>query len=1044
MRKILFLIIVAVAGLAATSQDAVFKKLPDGLAPVIDGVEDSLWFWVKRYYIEEFFIDEYPTIDVATWQAAWNDTAIFLLVSVEEDDFRPHYESGFMEWESDKPQVYFDVNDVLDDGKGPAWWPNSGHYEVTPCFIEGGNGVFANYYDSLTLRNCKCYAAFMVDEPDYVFEYAVLVDSLLNDKGYPLDPLSIDFMGFDITIIDLDEGDFIYDRRRLVWKNTGEIAESWSDMDNCGEVLFSTELVDCGPVIPPHEPYATVKRLPDGVAPVIDGKADGLWTAVEKHEINQFFLGEEPSIDYATWQAVWNDSAIFVLLTVEEDDFYPHYEAGLAEWQADRPELYFDVNRVLKDGGGAWDHSSGHYDTYVGFMEDGDGIMQKGDYSGFEFYFAHKVEDPDYTFEFCVLMESLKDKYGYSLDPYMRDLIGYDVTLVDLDEGDINRNRMVWMNTGEIAESWNNMDDCGVLKLSTEPIEVPDTIFPPGPALIKRLPDGLAPSIDGITDNLWKDVEKHHIFKPMVFDEPTLNGAYWQGLWNDTAIFVRVSVKDDSFCPAWCEPVQPDWFSDKPEIYFDVNEVLGDGQGPAIQGSGHYQFAPGFTQGYDQYQYSGIWWMGQYYHYGYLIDEPDYDFEYAVPFSSIPDENGLIWDPSMRPEIGFDVTIIDRDEGEEVRNRAIWSNTGENQESWNNMDDCGIMHLTYELLYEDTVPEGTFFEYCEFEDIVPDITILGDDTYEITDNPDKDIYNSTDKVMKYMAGSDNLFGSCMIPAGGIFYTSRIPVIKIMVYSTVSGQFILMPVRSYDGLTGLPEFAEYTNAGLWQELEFSYGENPFDKNFDCLMIMPLNTGTGTWYIDEISGTPLIYYGGKVPVKFEVTNNSSRVLDDENYIIVDYTSNKLYDDGTHGDSAAGDDEWTRIVMLDGFKLGVGGGRYLWQPLIEAKKHDEHPLFIVAGQDTVTVQYSYTGISTVGLREMMQFKVYPVPASDYIYISDADRLIQVAILDVLGKEIKSVADRHSGLLQIDISDLKQGVYFLRLTDIYGNVSTRTLLKE
>jgi hypothetical protein len=1041
MRKILFLIIAAVTGLAAAAQDAVFKKLPDGLAPVIDGVEDSLWFCVKKHYIEEFFIDEYPTIDVATWQAVWNDTAIFVLVRVEEDDFYPHYESGEADWNSDKPQLYFDVNDVLEDGKGPAFW-RSGHYEVSPYFIEGGNGVFTNHYDSLTSPWYKCYAAFMVDEPDYVYEYAVLIDSLLDSEGYPLDPMSIELMGYDVTIIDLDEGEWF--RKRLVWKNTGETDESWNDMDDCGEVVFSTDLIICDDTIPPPEPDAIVKRLPDGLAPSIDGEADWFWTAVEKHEINQFFLGEEPSIDYATWQAVWNDSAIFVLLTVEEDDFYPHYEAELAEWQADRPELYFDVNSVLKDGGGAWDHTSGHYDTYVGFLEDGDGIMQKGDYSGFEFYFAHNVEEPDYTFEFCVLTESLKDKYGYSLNPYMRDLIGYDVTLVDLDEGDVNRNRMVWMNTGVIAESWNNMDDCGVLKLSTELIEPPDTIYPPGPALIKRLPYGLAPSIDGITDNQWKDVEKHHIFKPMVFDEPTLYGAYWQGLWNDTAIFVRVSVKDDSFCPDWCEPAQPDWFSDKPEIYFDVNEVLEDGQGPSIQGNGHYQFAPGFTQGYDQYRYSGIWWVGQYYYYGYIVEGADYDFEYAVPFSSIPDENGLVWDPSVRPEIGFDVTVIDRDEGEEGRNRAVWANTGENQESWNNMDDCGIMHLTYELLYEDTVPEGTFFEYCEFEDIAPDITILGDDTYEITGNPDKDIYNSTDKVMKYMAGSDNLFGSCMIPAGGIFFTSRIPAIKIMVYSTVSGQFILMPVRSYDGLTGLPEYAEYTSAGLWQELEFSYGKNPFDKNFDYLMIMPLNTGTGTWYIDEISGTPLIYYGGKVPVKFEVTNNSSHVLDDENYIIIDYTSNRLYDDGTHGDSIASDDKWTCIVMLDGFKLGAGGGRYLWQPLIEAKKQDEEPLFIVAGQDTVTVQYSYTGISAVEVSEMQQLEIYPVPASDYIYISGADKLAQAAILDLLGKEIRTMTVRQSGPMQIDISDLKKGVYFLKLTDTYGLVSIRTLLKE
>ncbi len=1042
MRKIYFLAISTLFYLHSLTQDAVFRKLPDGLAPVIDGVEDTIWFCAEKHYINRHFSGEEPTIDLATWRAVWNDSAIFVIVSVEEDDFYPHYESGFPDWSSDKPQIYFDVNDVLEDGLGPAAF-GQGHYEVSPYFIEGGNGVFTNHYDSLTTVYSRCYAAFMVDEPDYVYEYAILIDSLIDSDGFPLDPWSIDLMGFDVYVIDLDEGD--YDRKRLVWKNTGKTDESWNNMDDCGRIAFSDSPVDCSDTISPPEPDATIRRLPDGLAPVIDGSPDLLWANVEKYYIDKPFKYETPTIDLATWQAAWNDTAIFVIISVEENDFYPHYEAGVAEWQADRPELYFDVNRVLKDGGGAYDHSSGHYDTYVGFLEDGDGVLQKDVFYDFSYYFAHVVNDPDYVFEFAILIESLKDKYGQVLDPYECDSIGFDVTLIDRDEGDLDRNRMVWKNTGNIGESWNIMDDCGTVRISTQLIDYPDSV--PGPihdAVIKRLPYGIVPAIDGITENLWMDVEKHYINRKLRDEEPTVYHATWQGLWNDTAIFVRISVKDDSFCPAWCEPVQPDWFSDKPEIYFDVNEELLDGQGPAPQNNGHYQFAPGFMQGYNQYKYSGMWWTGQYYHYGYLVTEPDYVFEYAIPFNSIPDENGLVWDPSIRPEIGFDVTVIDRDEGEDTRDRAVWSNTGENDESWNNMDDCGVMYLSYELLYEDTVPEGTFFKYCEFENISPDIAFPGDDTYEITDNPDKDIYNSSDRVMKYMAGSDNLFGSCMIPAGGIFYTSRTPVIKIMVYSTVSGQFSIMPVRSYDGLTGLPEFAEYTSAGLWQELEFTYHENPFNKNYDYLMIMPHKTGTGTWYIDEISGTPLIYYGEKVPVKFEVTNNSSQVLDDENYIIVDYTSNKLYDDGTHGDNTAGDDIWTCVVFLDGFKLGIGGGRYLWQPLINARKLDKKDLFIVAGEDTVTAAYSYTVTDRINAAEISQINIYPVPASDYVYVEEANGIVNVAIFDVFGREIKTVVNNHAGTLRIALGDIKQGVYFIRLTDMRGNTLTKTLLKE
>jgi hypothetical protein len=227
-------------------------------------------------------------------------------------------------------------------------------------------------------------------------------------------------------------------------------------------------------------------------------------------------------------------------------------------------------------------------------------------------------------------------------------------------------------------------------------------------ATILKLPDGLSPVIDGSVDNLWNMSEEFNIDKPFMEEEPTLYKATWQAVWNDTALFVIVSVVEDNFCPHWCSGAA-DWESDKIEVYFDVNETLRDGGGPAGEPNGHYQCAPGFIEGEDQYYFSGPIWQTLEGSYAYKIDEPDYVFEYSIPWSSLTDENGIAFDPDIGRPIGFDVCVVDRDEGDFDRKRAVWMNDGKgpgSDESWNNMDDCGILAFE-ELQPNDSIVCGT-------------------------------------------------------------------------------------------------------------------------------------------------------------------------------------------------------------------------------------------------------------------------------------------------------------------------------------------------
>ncbi len=796
---------------------------------------------------------------------------------------------------------------------------------------------------------------------------------------------------------------------------------------------------------------AVFYKLPEGLAPDIDGYTDDLWADVEEHYIEKPFQFEVPTIDLATWQAAWNDTAIFLLVTVMEDSYCPPWcEPAQVDWMSDKVEVWLDVNDILQDGQGPAGYPNGHYQFAPTFEEGIYNYFFSGNsWEGWYYQYAYDVEEPDYVFEYVFPFSSLEDENFNALVPSEGKQIGFDVYVIDRDGGEDIRKRMTWINDGlgpTGDEAWNTMDDCGVVEFTTETIYGSSALT--ADTYIKKLPEGLAPAIDGYPDAVWAGVETNDIGKPFQSELPSLYLATWQAAWDEYAIYLMVTVEEDDFCPPWCEPAQVEWMSDKVEVYFDVNSILKDGGGTYTPGNGHYQFAPSFEEGLDNFIFSGSSGQGWYYEYSYAVNESDYIFEYAFPLSTLENKfsNELV--PSGGKQIGFDVYVVDRDGGEDIRKRTAWMNDGNGptgNEAWNTMDDCGVVEFSTETIDNPYPPHtGEFFTYCDFESISPKTGALGDDNYVITGNPAKDAYNGTDNIVKYGAGGNSIFEGYMIPAGGVFYADSITSVKIYACSTVSGLFMVMPVRSSDFMFGIASTALYTNTGLWQELEFEFPEDAFNINYDYLLFLPYNTGTGIWHFDEISGNQSIYYGGPVTVRFEVANNSPEIPGDDNYIFMDGIYYKLYDDGTHGDLSAGDDKWTCTRQLEGFKLGIGGGDYIWQPVINNITFSGKELFVVAGQGMVKVEYSYIGTSGIGTTDISHFSVYPVPASDYICISDADMLVQAAILDVLGKEIKTVVNKQSGTLQIDISDMKQGAYFLRLTDIYGNISTRTLLKE
>jgi hypothetical protein len=199
----------------------------------------------------------------------------------------------------------------------------------------------------------------------------------------------------------------------------------------------------------------------------------------------------------------------------------------------------------------------------------------------------------------------------------------------------------------------------------------------------------VTPVLDGAVDDVWATASKQNIDKPFQKETPTLGESgqtTWQALWNDDGIFILLQVTDDEFYPSYMNNNDADWKYDKPEIYFDVNAEKKDGLGSG-SGHGHYQFAPGFAEAtidgtLIDYGDNGM--------HAFKVTAPNYKAEYFIPFAKLLDKDGA--DFNITAPIGFDVTIVDGDSSAPgIRQRAVWSNIGGLDESWYNMDDCGLI-----------------------------------------------------------------------------------------------------------------------------------------------------------------------------------------------------------------------------------------------------------------------------------------------------------------------------------------------------------------
>jgi hypothetical protein len=238
MKTIWFIALLAVAGFSANAQKPTVEVGRIAVPPAIDGIEEDLWNEAMPNYIDKNVGMEYATV-TAYWKALWNENAIFILVNVEDENHWPSWESGGNSWEYDKIELYFDVNDILMDGKGPAY-AGAGHYQSAPGFEEGKYGMLN--VETGTTYSPACQYAYVLTGESYIYEQSFPVGTFTNKDGHTLtinDLIGLpEGIGFDVTVVDQDEGVTTF-RQRKVWQSgDGNEPEAWNTMDDCGAIVL--------------------------------------------------------------------------------------------------------------------------------------------------------------------------------------------------------------------------------------------------------------------------------------------------------------------------------------------------------------------------------------------------------------------------------------------------------------------------------------------------------------------------------------------------------------------------------------------------------------------------------------------------------------------------------------------------------------------------------------------------------------------------------------------------------------------------------------
>jgi hypothetical protein len=611
------------------------------IAPEIDGFIEGVWDSVVPVQIAKNFRTERATV-TATWQALYDANQFYVIIYVEDNDHWPGWEAMGDSWLYDKPEVYWDVNSVLTDGGGAGTAP--GHWQLADGFTDGKYDTPISKAGGATINPGGTYAYSLVGE-GYVYEMAVPWANLKDNTNIPYDPASGRLIGFDVTVIDQDEG-ITVNRQRKVWTVDGSIDEAWNNMDDAGTLkLVGGVFID--------SPVATA------ASNTTQNSFSANW--------NASFAATGYRLDIAL-----NNSFTSYLSGFQNKDVGNVTTFPITGLTANK-NYYYRVRAYNNNGTSGGSNTINAKTLQGSTLNPPRNLTAATTIGQISLSWSAPISGTPTSY---TVYRSLSENGNYTALTPNTNTTFYTVT-------GLSNGITYWFyvkanySTGESVES--NKVNALYMTDGLADVEVNYTLT--------------APEIDGFIENVWDAAIPVPISKNYRTETPTVT-ATWQALFDADYFYVVVNVEDDNHWPGW-EAAGDSWLYDKPEVYWDVNSVLTDNGGAGIS-PGHWQLANGFTDGkYDtpitKAAGATINPGGKY---AYSLVGEGYVYEMAVPWANLKDNTNIPYDPASGRLIGFDVTVIDQDEGITTnRQRKVWTVDGTIDEAWNNMDGAGTLKL---------------------------------------------------------------------------------------------------------------------------------------------------------------------------------------------------------------------------------------------------------------------------------------------------------------------------------------------------------------
>ncbi len=555
-------------------------------------------------------------------------------------------------------------------------------------------------------------------------------------------------------------------------------------------------------------------------------------------------------------------------------------------------------------------------------------------------------------------------------------------------------------------------------------------------SLFAQRPEGVIvkastmPEIDGVIDAVWANANEYNIERNFQLELPTLGNAgetTWKMLWDESGLYVMLKVTDDAYYPSYAvTPEGYSWEYDKPELYFDVNYQL-EGGTTGAYGAGHYQIAPGFVadkiDGTPTAETNGVVWA-------FKITEANYVVEYFIPLGTLKDKDNVAVD--LTRTVGFDVTFIDRDPGDEARKRAVWANdgmTGLKSETNGNMDESG--KITF-----DGAEEATLIEK---------ITLTGGSITQ-----DNGTLQMVAAVLPVDATFKDLNWSVVIKEGN---TGRASIDSKGVLTSISDGVVTVTAAASDGSYESGSVDVTISGQVVKREEVSYIKNGNFNEVDG-SATPLNWNFGSGTAQVVDGVLEVEPASVMtnPWDYKILQyiNVPYALKDLEYVLtfkawadaerdfplkIEDSNNGWPSYGTSSDPTSnGSTSWNMNITTEPTfyelhmtflnMLETCSQNFNWQVGLSTTKIyvDSVSLVSVADLSLVGVK-SLSNVNTV--------KLYPNPVQTELTISKiAVANSKVSVYNAVGQKLMEKTANGTEA-KFDVANLRKGMYFVRFSD-------------